>query len=263
MKWTRQRCQLAPSSTVSIAPVSPAWASLMTSWVPRRPRALERAQERRPERAVLAVADGEAEDLPVAVGGHAGSDHHGLGHHAALDPGLAVGGVEEHVGEGLAGEAAVAERGDLDVEIGADPRHLALADTGVGAERFHQVIDLARADPVQIGLHHHREQRLVDASSAFQQGGKEAAGAQLGQPQLQVPGRRGQRPRSGPVALSGAGVSALVRAGADERGQLRVDQRLVERLDRRADPLIDIGDLQCLEELEQGRLIQGHRVAFL
>ena len=62
---------------------------------------LERAQEGGPERAVLGVADGEAEHLAVPVGGHAGGDDHGLGDHSPVDPGLAVGRVQEDVGKGL------------------------------------------------------------------------------------------------------------------------------------------------------------------
>jgi hypothetical protein len=54
-----------------------------------------------------------------------------------------------------------------------------------------------------------------------------------------------------------------VRAGADHRGQLGLDQRLIQRLGRGANPVVDVGNLQCLEELDQGRLVQGHRVAFL
>ena len=54
-----------------------------------------------------------------------------------------------------------------------------------------------------------------------------------------------------------------MRAGTDHRGQLRLDQRLVERLGGGADPVVNLGGLECLEEVEQGRLIQGHRVAFL
>src|SRR5690606_4105635 len=40
MKWTGQRCQLAPANTVSIAEISPVCASLMTSFTPPSPRAL-------------------------------------------------------------------------------------------------------------------------------------------------------------------------------------------------------------------------------
>jgi hypothetical protein len=39
----------------------------------------------------LAVTDGEAEQLAPPVGAYPGGDHHGLGHDAALDTGLAVG----------------------------------------------------------------------------------------------------------------------------------------------------------------------------
>ena len=92
---------------------------------PAQPAGLERAQERGPERAVLAVADGEPEHLAPAVSPDAGGDHDRLGHDPVVDPGLAVGGVQEHVGERLLGQAAVAERAHLGVEVGADPRHLA------------------------------------------------------------------------------------------------------------------------------------------
>ena len=116
---------------------------------------------------------------------------------------------------------------------------------------------------MQIGLHHHREQGLIDPPAPLQQRGEERPGPQLGDPQLQIPGRRRQDPGAGAVALGGAGIGALVRAGADHRGQLRLDQRLVERLGGGADAVVNLGGFECLEELEQGRLVQGHRVAFL
>jgi hypothetical protein len=43
-----------------------------------------------------------------------------------------------------------------------------------------------------------------------------------------------------------------VRAGADRGGQLRLDQRLVQRLGGGADAVIDVGKLERLEEFEQG-----------
>jgi hypothetical protein len=46
--------------------------------------------------------------------------------------------------------------------------------------RLDQVVDPCGRHPVQIGLHHHREQRMVDPPSALEQDGEEAAGAQLG-----------------------------------------------------------------------------------
>jgi len=85
------------------------------------PAGLEGAQESGPEGAVLGVADGEAEHLAVPVGGDPGGDHDGLGDHPPVHPGLAVGGVEEHVRESLLGQRAVGERADLGVQVGADP----------------------------------------------------------------------------------------------------------------------------------------------
>jgi len=66
---------------------------------PAEPTRLQRAQERGPERAVLAVADGEPEDLAPAVGPDTGGDHDRLGHHAVVHPRLAIGRVQEDVGD--------------------------------------------------------------------------------------------------------------------------------------------------------------------
>jgi hypothetical protein len=75
-----------------------------------KPVRLERAQERRPEGPVLAVAHREAQDLAAAVAAHPGGHDYGLGDDAAVDSGLAVGGVHEHIGEDLAGQRPVPER---------------------------------------------------------------------------------------------------------------------------------------------------------
>ena len=64
-----------------------------------------------------------------------------------------------------------------------------------------------------------------------------------------------------PVALRGPGVGAFVAGGADRVGELGLDQSLVDRLRRLADTITDIGGLECLQDVEQGRLVQGHRVA--
>ena len=62
------------------------------------------------------------------------------------------------------------------------------------------------------------------------------------------------------VAQVGAGVAAFVQGGADRVGDLGFDQRLVDRLGGLTDAITDIGDLECVQDFEQGRLIQGHRV---
>jgi hypothetical protein len=88
---------------------------------PGQPTGLERAQERRPERAIFGVAHGEAEDLASAIATHAGGDHHRLGDDPAVDPGLAVSGIHKHIGEGLPGQRPLGEPLDLAVQVGADP----------------------------------------------------------------------------------------------------------------------------------------------
>jgi hypothetical protein len=90
--------------------------------------------------------------------------------------------------------------------------------------------------------------------------GKERPGAQLGDPQLRIAGGAGQHPRPVPVALAGAGAGALVRDRADHRGELGFDQCWVDSPGRLPDPVITIGGLECLQDFQQCRLVQGHRV---
>jgi hypothetical protein len=213
---------------------------------PAQPAGLQATQERGPKRPVLGVTDLEAKHLTTAVRGHPGGDHDRLGHHPPVHPGLAVGRVQEHVRVTDLGQRPVPERTDFFVEVRTDPRDLGLADPGVGAERFDQVVDLARGHAVQVGLHDHREQRLVDPTPAFQQAREERSGPKLGDPQLQVTSGRGQDPAPRAVALSRALIGAFPRARADHTGQLGVDQRLVDRLGRRADPVLNTGSLHWL-----------------
>jgi hypothetical protein len=161
---------------------------------PAQTTGFEAAQERGPERTILGVADGEPQHLAPAVSADSGGHDHGLGDDPPIDSGLAIGRVEEHVGERGRGQTAVAERADLDVEVGADPGDLGLGNAGVGAERLDQVVDLPGGHAVQVGLHHHREQRLIHPPAPLQQGREERAGPQLRDPQLQVAGGRGQGP---------------------------------------------------------------------
>ena len=84
------------------------------------------------------------------------------------DPGLAVGGVQEHVWERLPASDQVPEHGDFGVQISADPRHLGPGDPAVRPQRLDQDIDLASAGAVQVGLHDDREQRLVNPPPPLQ-----------------------------------------------------------------------------------------------
>jgi hypothetical protein len=77
-----------------------------------------------------------------------------------IDAGVAVGGVEEHVRKPLLRQRTITKRGDLGVQISADPRDLALGDPAISAKDFDQIVDLAGRRAMQIGLHHHREQAL-------------------------------------------------------------------------------------------------------
>ncbi len=218
MKCTRQRCQLAPSSTAAIAAFSPVCASEMTNCVPASPRAfrvrrnaVQKAPSSESPTAKPSTSRTPSAATPVAM-------TTGLGDHPPVDPGLAVGGVQEHVGERLLGQAPVAERGHLGVEVGADSTDLGLGDPRIGTEGLDQVVDLPRAHTMQVGLHDHREQCLIDPPSAFQQRGEERPGAQLGDPQLQLTGRGGQDAWPGAVALGGPGIGALMRRRPDHRG---------------------------------------------
>jgi hypothetical protein len=170
-----------PCITRVIAATRPACWSEITNRTPPRPRFFSPArkprQEAPPEHLVLGVADVETEDLPAAVGGDTGGDHDGLGDHdAVLGTDVEVGGVEEEVGELGVVQPPGAERPDALVEPGADPGDLGLRDPG-GAHRDHQVLHAAGRDAVDVGLHHHRIQRLVDATARFEDRGEERSAA--------------------------------------------------------------------------------------
>jgi hypothetical protein len=220
---------------------------------------LQAAQERGPEGPVLAVADPKAEDLAAAIAAHPGGHDHGLGDHPAVDPGLAVGRIDEHIGEALTGQGSVPEGANLGVQVGADPADLTLADAAVGTERPHQIVDLAGAHPMQIRLHHHGEQRLVDPAAPLQQRREERPGPQLGDPQLQIPSGRGQQARAVAVALGQPLRRPLVWSSADHGGELGLDEGLVDGLGSLTDAVIHLRDRECIQDLQQCRLVKSHR----
>ncbi len=119
----------------------PVWASEMTSCTYAAEAAgLQRASQGGAEGAVLRIADRAAEHLAVPVGGHACGDDDGLGDDAAVDPGLEVGRVEEHVRERGPGQRPVPEGTDRLVQI----RLTSDLTIPVSApQRPHQVINLA------------------------------------------------------------------------------------------------------------------------
>jgi len=116
---------------------------------------------------------------------------------------------------------------------------------------------------MQVGLHHHREQRLINPPAPLQQRGEERACTQLGDAQLQIPSGGRQRPGAVAVAQVGARVGALTGRSTDHRGQLGLDQGLVDRLGGLADTVVHLSHPKCFQNLQQGRLVQGHRVDVL
>ena len=108
---------------------------------------------------------------------------------------------------------------------------------------------------MDVGLHHNREQRLIDAAAPLEQGGEERPGAQLRDLQIEVSGRGAQRPGSGAVAVGGAVAGAFERGGADECARFRIDQFLIQRFGRDADAVGDIGEFEFSQQGEQGRLV--------
>ena len=172
---------------------------------------------------------------------------------------MEVGGVEVDVGELDVVQAAGAERPDDLVEPAADAGHLGLLDPRRAPEGVDQVVHGAGRHAVDVGLHHHRVQRLVDPSARLQDGREEAALAQLGDAQLDVTGLGGQQPRSSTVAFSDPGIGAFVAGGADLFGRFDLDQLLQHQLHGVADQIDAFTGTERVQELGHDRLRQGHR----
>ena len=113
---------------------------------------------------------------------------------------------------------------------------------------------------MHVRLHHHREERAVDAPATLQYGGEEAALAQLGDLQLDVAGLRGQQPLARAVALIRASRGALKRPRPDVAGCLHFDERLQHQLYAAPHDVDAAARAHCLQQLGDVRLIQGHRV---
>ena len=139
-------------------------------------------------------------------------------------------------------EGPVAERVDTFIQPGADPRDFGLRDAGIDAHRGDEVIDGAGGHAVDVGLHDHRVERLVDAAAGLEQLGEERALAQLRDPHSQVPGLRRQRPGPDAVAVRHPIVGAFVAAGANLLGGFGVDQRLERPLGELSDEVGAVAD---------------------
>jgi len=222
---------------------------------PAQAAALQRGQEAAPEHLVFGVTHVQPEHLAAAVGGDPGGHHDRHGHD--LGGGVAhvqVGRVQVDVGEGGMVQPAGPERLDDLVQAGTDPGDLGLGDARIDAQRGDQVVDRPGRHPLDIGLHHHRVQGLIDPAPRLQDAGEERPLPQLRDRQLHITGLRGQQPRPRPIALGRARLGALIPGGADPFGGLGLDQLLHYQTHRLTDQIKPVTGAERLQHLGHGRL---------
>ncbi len=121
----------------------------------------QRAQELQPEGLGLDLTDVQADHLAHAVVVDGVGDHERLGHDTAAVTDLDVLGVQPQIRIG-AGQRPLAELSDVLVEVAAQPADAVLAHR-LDAELLDEAVDLARAHAVDVGLHHHADDRLLTA----------------------------------------------------------------------------------------------------
>jgi hypothetical protein len=115
----------------------------------------QRAQEREPEGAVLTGTHIQSQDLSLSalcLDSH--RDNHRHRRHPTVLAGLEVGGVEPHVGI-RAFQRPAAETFDLLIELLAELGDPAFGDA-THPKRLHQIVHLARRDPMYVSLLNHR-----------------------------------------------------------------------------------------------------------
>ena len=116
---------------------------------------------------------------------------------------------------------------------------------------------------MDVGLHDDGIEGHIDAAPGLQDGGEEAASAELGDSQLNVTGLGGQQPWTVTVALGRAITGPLIAPGTDNRGQLGLDELLADQADGFSDEVQTLTRLEGSEQLGQDRLIKGHRCVLL
>ena len=104
---------------------------------------------------------------------------------------------------------------------------------------------------MDVGLHHHRMQRLVDPAARLEDTGEERALAQLRDRQLDVAGLGRQRPRPRAVAFGAASLGALIPAGADHLRRLQLDHLLQGDLDRLPDQVHAFPGAEHLQQFDR------------
>jgi hypothetical protein len=218
----------------------------------------ERADEARPGRA-LVVAGGEleAKHPPLAGRRHAGDRHR------HDPPGLAdldVRGVEPDIRMGDLAERAGPERRDLGVERRAHPADLAPTDA-VYAERPHEVVDPAGADPAEVGLLDDRQEGPLGPPVRLEERREVAAVTDPRDRQLD----RADAGVPAPVAIAVAVGQPTLRVAlalgrSGELGHLGLHHGLRQQPDTLPQEIgVTVGD-RLAHRLERGHPVLGHCV---
>ena len=163
-------------------------------------------------------------DLAFAFGVHGHGDYH---RHRPDLPALTlleVGGIQPEIGP-VADEQAFEKGIHPVVDVLAQLAHRALADPGQ-PHGLHQVIDTPGGHAADPGLLDDGHQGLLRGLAGLQERREVAALPQLGDPQLQGPQARVQRPVTVAVAIRRPLGRALVPPGADQPLHVRLHQQL-------------------------------------
>ena len=223
----------------------------------RQPAGDQAAQKPCPARPVLGAAQLQPEQLPVPVGVAGGGDQHrGVAdpptladlHRQRIDP-------QEGIGPGV--QRPVAPGRHQLVQLGADPRHLGLGDA-LQPHRPGHVIDPPGRHPLHIALHDHRGQGPLGPPARLQQRREVAAGAQLGDRQLDRPDPGVPVPWPIPIAVGHPLGAALAVLGADLGRHLDLHQRLGKGAHALAQE-VDVSPVGLAQQLIQLHLGHDHR----
>jgi hypothetical protein len=220
----------------------------------------EPAQER-PPGVSLVVAGGELEpEDPAFPGGrHPDRDEGGHADDKTTVADLDVRGIEKQVRIALVGERAAPEGGDLGIEGGADPAHLAPGEVR-DPERFDEVLHPAGADAGHVRLLDDREEGPLGPPSWLEQAREVRAVVDLGD-------REPDRADAGvPAALAipvpvrqPAVRGTLAFGGAGELGDLGLHDRLGQHPDPFAQDVdVPLG-ARLAQHVEHGHPVLGHR----
>jgi hypothetical protein len=136
----------------------------------------------------------------------------------------------------------------------AQIRDTSLRDPRVDTQRGDEVIDRTRRDASDVGLHHHRVERLVDPAARLQNRREEAAFAELGDAQLDIAGLGRQQAWAVTVAFGHTIVGTLITASADVLDRLGLDHLLQHQLHGIADQVHAVTGAERVQQIGHGRL---------